>query len=219
MRIARALTALAYPADALRAMNLRTWEIATRTALENDPGTAALEAEFPGIRKAAIDAARPIARLGVDAFVTKMLERNAEIFAARLTPSEMRAAIEMYQVPAVQKMLLAVLEGVDIRPIAAAAVDSVASTGAPNIDPAAIKREERASMRRTAAKLTPAETIAIMRFEKAPWFPKLVAARTEIERETMQAVNAPDPAWIEKQQAAMRHAILAFADRPQAATQ
>jgi hypothetical protein len=219
MDVARELAQLAYPAETLRAMNLRTWEAASRHALKLDPTTAALEKEYPGIGEAALNAGRPTARAGIDAFVTKMLERNAQIFATRLSPVEMKAAANMYRMPAVQKMLQAVLDGADLDPLAAEAAKSAVATGTPTIDSAAVRRTEQAAISRTAATLTPAEKTIVLRFQKTPWFPKLVAARTEIERRTLEAVNAPDPVWVEKQQNDMRDAMLAYMERGKAAAE
>ena len=213
MAIARELARLAYPAETYRAMNMRSWEVASRHALAIDPASAALEKEYPGVGDAALNAARPTAQLGIERFVARMLERNAGIFAERLTASEMKAAANMYRAPVVRRILLSVLEGADLDPLSTRMANDSVATGTGSVDPAAIKRVEQTALAQTAAKLTADEHATMMRFQQTPWFPKLVAARNEIERRTLADVNAPDPAWIEKQQAMMREAMLGFITR------
>ena len=119
----------------------------------------------------------------------------------------------MYRAPVVRRILLSVLEGADLDPLSTRMANDSVATGTGSVDPAAIKRVEQTALAQTAAKLTADEHATMMRFQQTPWFPKLVAARNEIERRTLADVNAPDPAWIEKQQAIMREAMLGFITR------
>ena len=119
----------------------------------------------------------------------------------------------MYRTPVVRRILISVLEGADLDPLSARLANDSVASGSGSIDPAAIKRVEQAAVAQTAAKLTAAEHATMMGYQQAPWFPKLVAARNEIERRTLADVNTPDPAWIEKQQAIMREAMLGFMTR------
>jgi hypothetical protein len=212
MERARELARLTSPNDILLATNLAGWEAALARSLALDPGMAKLEAEYPGVGKAGIEAARPLARRYCQAFIDKAVALKAAHLARGLTAAEIEEAISFFGSPVGQSVIRQLFASVDMEGIGRDLATQRVQTGSAAIDPERVRREEREATRRAAAKMSAADHLAIMRFQQKPVAKKMIAVQAGADREIIELANHPDPEWLSRQSDTVRAAALAYVD-------
>ena len=213
---ARRLVAITHPFEQLLRANLSGWETAIRQTMALDPSFRKLEAEYPGIGDAGVDAARPLARDYCAQFVRRAMEKKAEMFAAGLSPAELAEVIRFYQTPLGRKVVRQMFENVNVTAMAEDLARQAARTGDDTLSAAAVTQAERAAAQKTVGQISADEQLALMRFGQTPVAKKFAAVRAQSEQAILAMVNDPDPSWIAQQQQAVVSAMTAFANRAKA---
>lgn len=212
MEKARALSELMTPFDLMVGSNMRAWEAGVQAAIAADPSTRKLEAAYPGIIKASIDAARPVGRRFCEAYVRKLLEHKASLIVAQLSLAEMDEATGMYARPAWRRFVTRLMSNVKMGRVADDAAASVRETGKPGLTEDGVRATLNAAAR-TAGEQTPGEDqIDLLRLSRTAFFPKIKAIGAASDRQSLEWANNPDPAAVAEQKEAMQRGVLAFVD-------
>jgi hypothetical protein len=209
---ARALVALTDPYPVFVELNMKGWEIGVGRALALDPASATLEARYPGITKAGIEAARPLAREYCALFVKRNIERKARLLAERLTANDLDQATAFYDSPAGRRLIRNLTRNADLGIIATDAAVHRAQRGEPALTAESAHEMELDAARSTLSQTSADDHLAILRFQQTPAAPKYVAVAAESDRLALEEANHPDPAWMAHQSEVIRTAMIAFAD-------
>jgi hypothetical protein len=209
---ARELTRLTSPYDIMVAANLSGWEAAITRSLALDPGIAKLEEQYPGIGKAGIEAARPLARRYCETFVNRANDRKSQIVAQRLSADEIDEVIRFYRTALGQRAVKQVLANFDFAGAGREIADERARTGTAEVTIEEVKAQDALAARRAGPGFSAPDQLEMMRFTQKPAAKKFAAAREEAEREILQMVNKPDPKFLAAQTEALTAAMLAFAE-------
>ena len=211
---ARALLALSHPSELVLDANMRGWEAGIAKATAMAPGVDQLEAKYPGIVKAAIEAARPAAREFCAAFAQRSIALMAGVVADRLTAAELDEALSFFRTPAGGKMVRAMLGNIDTKTMVNDMhARAQAANGEPIVTVENVNRATQAAIRTTFAQTPAEEQVAIMRFGVSPAGKKMFAAIAEADQQILVLVNKPDPAWMAQQNETITRAMVEFVDR------
>lgn len=208
---ARELSRLISPYDVLLAANLSGWEAAIARSMALDPTAVSLEARYPGIGRAAIDAARPIARRYCETFVNRITDKKAEIFAQRLTAEEIDEVLRFYRTPLGQRAVKQLFSNFDSAQLGREIAEEKARTGTVEITREEMKAKELLAARRAGGSFSADDQIAMLRFSQMPAARKFAAASEAAEQEVIRMANNPDPAFMAAQTEAVTAAMVAFA--------
>lgn len=209
---ARALLRLTNPPPLMLETNMRGWEAAITQALTLNPTVAALEVEYPGIGKAAIDAARPLARENCQRFVVAASERKSALLAERLSASELDEVIAFFETDTGKRLIDRLIGNVDPAAVGRDVATRASETGQVSLTSEAVQQAERKAIRTTLGETSAADHIAILRFQQKPVAAKYAAAAVEGDRLVLEMVNHLDPAWLSRQTEIINAALLAFVD-------
>jgi hypothetical protein len=209
---ATALVEILNPYEAMVDVNMRGWEAGVAHAEKVNPSLAKLEAEYPGIMKAGIDAARPLARQQVGIIVTKGGEFKAAAIAERLTATEIDEATAFFGSPAGMRLVQGLVGNADPSAMARKLADQAAETGTVEVTAEAVARDLHVVTNKTMGQLSAADHLELMRFGLTPTARKLNEAVAESERKVMVLINNPDPEWLKNQDEIMTEAMLAFVE-------
>jgi hypothetical protein len=210
---ASALVRLVNPPATMLEINLRGWESGVAQTVALDPIIQKLETEHPGVSKAVIDAARPLAAVYLKEFVRRGSARKAAILAERLTPAEISQLQEFFRTPAGLKIVERTLSSVDVTPLAREMAEKGAQTGTVSASREDVTKVVTQAARKAMADVSATDQIAMLRFMQTPVAAKFGAASAEADRELLDMANNPDPAFLKEQQDAMIAALLAYVDR------
>lgn len=213
---ARRLVEMTNPFDRLLEANVAGWETAIRQTMAIEPSFKKMEAEYPGISEAAVEAARPLAREYCAHFVRRAMEKKAEMFAAGLTPPELAEIIRFHETPLGRKVVRQMYDNVNFNAVAKDLATQAVRTGNGKLSAATVTEAERSAAERTAAQITTDEELALLRFGQTPVAAKFTTLRARSEEAILAMVNNPDPAWVAKQQQAVISAMTAFAGKAKA---
>lgn len=212
----RRLVEITHPFEQLLQANIAGWEAAIKQSMSLDPSFKELEEEYPGIGNAGVDAARPMARDYCAQFVKRAMERKAQIFAARLSPSEVTEATRFFETPTGRKLVRQMFANIDVTDMAQDLATQAVRTGNTALSAEAVTAAERTAAEKTVGQISDDDKSMIMRFAGSPAGQKFAEVRAESEREILAMANDPDKAWIAKQQEAIVGAMKAFAARARA---
>lgn len=210
---ARALTELITPYDVMLASNMRAWEAAVAAAMKADPAVQKLEAAYPGIIKASIDAGRAVGRRYCEKYVRLSAEHKAGLIAARLTPTEIDEASRLYGRPSWRRFVVRLTGNVDMAKTVQGAVGSMRETGKPGLTEEGLRETVDDAARASGEQTSAEDQIDLMRLAQAKMFPKIKLIGEESDRQALVWANNPEPETVAEQQEAMRKAMIAFADR------
>jgi hypothetical protein len=209
---ARELALLTSPFDVMVAVNLSGWEASIARTLALDPTMITLEKQYPGIGKAAIDSARPLARRYCEAFVTRITDRTAQVFAERLSAAELDELIRFYRGSVGQRAVRQLFANFDSAGVGRQIAERKASTGTAEVTMDDVRKQGDLAARRAAPEFSPADQLAMIRFSQTSAAVKYAAAREVSERDVIAMANNPDPDFVAAQDKALKAAILAFAE-------
>lgn len=209
---ARVLTELVNPRQMMIAANMRGWEAGITSSFKLDPAVGKLEAEYPGISKAGIDAARPLAVVYSEQFVDRASARKAALIAERLTAAEIDEAIRFYQGPVGRSVIRKLVANIDPKAIAAEAAQNFREGGKLNITQESADNAVRAASNKAIQDIAAKDQIEIMRHGQTSAARKLALIGQQTDREALEEANNPDPATVAKQQETISAAMIAFVD-------
>jgi len=216
LKLAERLEAVAEPHAALVATNYAAWEATLRRTLSLEPNVAKLEATYPGVTEAAVEAARPAGRAYCDTFVTRAAALRAQVYAGALTEAELRQVIAFLETPAAQRVIHRMLANTS----GTALVDQVArqavSEGKVTITADQARQLNQEAATRTVREISADDQVAFLRFNQSEAGKKYITARATSEQLILDMINHQDPAEAQAQQRAMQAAILAYIDRKKA---
>lgn len=210
---ARRLAELTNPSELMLELNLAGWEISVRESMASNPNTSELEARYPGLSDAVVEATRPLARHHSAKFVRETNERRSALYAERLNAAEIAEVIAFYETEIGRKLIRDVLGNTDFTGLGRDLVRQRRETGKASISAEAVKRAEAAALQRVAPRISADEETAIAKFAQRPAAVKFMAARDEMERRILALVNNPDPEWLREQGKQAQGAVLAFIGR------
>jgi hypothetical protein len=209
---ARKLVAMINPPDLTLRSNMKGWESAAAMALKLDPTAVKLEQEYPGIMKAALDAARPIGTEYCEAYVRKSTEHKAALIAERLTAAELDVALAQLARPFWRRFVEQMTSNLDPSAEARKAAENTARTGKPGLTREGVSETLHAAGRMTAGQLSSADQIEMMRLSQLSFARKLQEIAAENDAQTLEWANNPDPAFLNRQTQSMQAAMVAYAD-------
>lgn len=103
--------------DLMMAGAARSYASGFRQIALADPATVALDEAYPGLIDRLIEVSQPVVLGQMERRLPELWRRQAELFAAELTPSEIEDAIAFYASPAGRKMMTALGEHYDEGPL------------------------------------------------------------------------------------------------------
>ncbi len=209
---ARSLAALATPPSLLLEANVKGWEAAMSRSLELNPAIATLESRYPGIAKAAVEAARPLARIYCQRFVAEVLEHKARLLAERLEIVELDMATAFFASPAGKRVVLRMLGNFDPLAMGAEVADRAASSGTSSISVERVREIERGAANAAMTETSADDHVALLRCQQNPVSAKYAAVALEADNYAIERANHPDPEWLRKQGEIVNAALLAFVD-------
>lgn len=215
LRLARArtLVVLINPTQTFVEMNMRGWEAGIVQALGLNPTVISLEAKYPGIGAAAVDAARPIALGYAREFVAKAEAIKAEIFAETMSAAELAEAIAFYESPPGKRLIGRILMNMDPSALARDMASESAKTGqVASITSSQVARVEHQATQDALSATSAEDHVALLRFQQRPASTKMTAAAAESDRLILDMAQAPNPEWIRKQTEVINATILNYVD-------
>ena len=209
---ARRLQEVVEPHARMVAGNLQGWEATMKRALALDPGFPALEQAYSGVGAAAIDAARPLARIFCEQFVERVSSYKAELYARRLTQQEMAAAISFFETRAGRTLVERMIANASPDALADQIIHQAVEQGRLGLSMEQTQQVDRSAALKTARETSAEDQIAMIRFQQTAAGRRFLEVRREAEPGVLQIVNSPDAELIRRQHDAMLAAILAYVD-------
>jgi len=203
---------LMFPPSAMIEGNMKAWEASIARTLELDPAVSQLEAEFPGIHKAAIDAGRPIAREQIQIFVEKGRQDRIGRMARSLSPTELDEALAFANSPVGRRLIERMMKNIDVEEASKRMASAAFATGDTAVSPGDIKAMDRKAALKTAAETSAQDQLAIMRFHQTGAGKKLAVVGAEADLYLLELMK-PDPAALQRSSDAMANAMLKFAEQ------
>ncbi|MEP9359106.1 hypothetical protein [Sphingomonas sp. KR3-1] len=131
----------------------------------SDPDMQALEKQYPGITKRLLDAAEPMLREESMRSLPKLWDRLAALYAARMTPAELREVIAFYSGGIKERMMAAATNGaLDTTGLIKEAMASPEGT----ISKDSVMSTVTRGAKDVVANLSPADRAALVRFGATP---------------------------------------------------
>lgn len=202
MRLAR----LVQPEDQGNAVVIAAAREGFIKALAEDPGNAALEAQYPGIQQAVWAAMEPLLRESIPADIPKLWVRLARVYTERLTPPEIEGLHRFYSTPAGQKVIRAMNEEADLAPIIASAAKSPDST----VSAEALAQAQAPARAAAARAIADGDEAVVAELAKVVPLPKLLALGVEVQRVTLEWMNEPDPEFDARLTAAIEETMTRY---------
>lgn len=172
-------------------MFARTLDELRRAMLAGDPQSAALEAAYPGVLQAMVEAMGPVLRRHSDRLTGEMYLQMAALLADNLTAAEAREAAAFYRSPIGRRVMLSVQNNYSQTAVGDAAVASVLG-GSLNISEEAVAADLATSSRAAIRDISAADMATMNRdFASATWPPKLLQLQGEMARIRTAMENAP----------------------------
>jgi|GEM_PF-3412982 len=209
---ARALVAITNPNEAMLDANMRGWEAGVAHVFVVDPVAANIERRYPGAARAAIDAARPLARDYCQRFVSAVNDYKASLLAERFSMAELDTATAFFASPAGRRLVQRMLSHADPAAIARDATSRAAQTGQVAISTDRIRQMERDAARTTISETSTDDQVALLRFGQTSAATKYKAVSEAVDRFALDKANHPDATWMSRQTELVNKAILAFID-------
>jgi hypothetical protein len=209
---ARALVALVNPKDQLLEANMQGWEAAIAQMFVLDPAAKSIEQRYPGAARAAIEAARPLARDYCRRFVNEVIEYKASLIAERLNHAELDTAIAFFASTEGRRFVQRMLSHADPAALGRDVASRAAETGQVSVSPDKVRQMERDAARSTVSEMSAADNVALLRFGQTSAALKIKEVSTEVDRFALDKANHPDPEWMSRQSELVNKTILAFVD-------
>lgn len=209
---ARALVALTNPNELMVAANMRGWEAGIAQVFVVDSGAAGIERQYPGAAKAAIDAARPLAREFCQRFVTGVNEHKAKMLAERLTPAEIERSTAFFASPTGRRLIQRMLSHADPAELARDTTNRAQESGQVRISTDKLRQMERDAVRTTIGEMSPDDHVAILRFGETGAATKYKAVSEEVDRWALDKAQRPDSDWMRRQSELVNQALIRFVD-------
>lgn len=209
---ARALVELTNPNDLMVAANMRGWEAGIAQVFVVDAAAAGIERQYPGAARAAIDAARPLARDFCQRFVTEVNEHKASLVAERLTPAEIERAAAFFGSATGRRLTQRLLSNADPAELARDTTTRSRESGQVSFSPDKLRQMERDAVRNTMSEMTPDDHVAILRFSQTSAATKYKAVGEEVERFALEKAQHPNADWMRRQSELVNQALLSFVD-------
>lgn len=211
-RKARALAELMTPTALMVESNMKAWEAGIQAAIDADPSTQKLEAAYPGIIAASIEAARPVGRRYCKRYVKLMSEHKAGLIAAQMSLAEIDEAIGLYGRPSWRRFVTRMAGNVKMDRVAKDSAASVRETGKPGLTKDGIGATLNDAARTAGEQTSGEDQIELMRLSRSAFMPKIKAIAVESDRQSLAWANNPEPAVLAEQKNAMQAAMIAFVD-------
>ena len=173
--------------EVTRAQSEKLFEETLPKSLAANPDFQALEAKYPGISKAAIDAMQPVLMRQVMTALPELWRRLGTFYAANMTESELHGAVDFFSSPTGSKVIKLIAMGMDL----SAAVSDVMKGG--EITDRALVAGLRGSAAGLAAALSAAEERECARFLATPSGKKLIAISRQARAVAVQWSNESSP--------------------------
>jgi hypothetical protein len=212
LRLAQKLVGVINPHDLMVDVNFRGWEATIGQLLAAQPQVQKLEAAHPGITKAGIDAARPLARLYCEEFVRGAVDAKARLFAASLNRAEMLDGLAFFGGPVGQRLIRSYTANADVQELGRRLTVQVQETGKPKLTTEMAADLQHKAIQGATEEITAADQIELMRFSQKPAARKIAELGAEADRQLIAELNKPKPEWEAKQAAIINDAMLAFVD-------
>ena len=209
---ARALVAITNPNALMVDANMRGWEAGVAQVFVTDPAASGIERRYPGAARAAIEAARPLAREYCQRFVNEVNEYKASLLAERLSPAELDSATAFFGSPTGRRLIQRMLSNVDPAAIARDATTRAADTGQVTISAEKIRQMERDAARTTMGEMSADDHVAILRFGQTGAAAKYKAVSDLVDRFALDKASRPDPEWMSRQTELVNKTLVAFVD-------
>jgi hypothetical protein len=213
---ARRLDELMSPHAVLVDMNLAGLKATALRTMALDPAMVKLEAAYPGISRASLEASLPVARAFCEDYVDRVSRYKVNLFAQRLTSAELAEIIDFYGSPAGRRVVQRTIGNADIGSLADMIAHQAAETGKPNITADQVAQLERTNELKTMQQISVQDQVALMRFAQTPAGKKFSDLSGEAQVHILEIANNPNPEQLGKLKDAMRVAVLAFVDHARA---
>lgn len=203
------LSKLLQPRELVVESAMATLERDIPAALRGDEDVDAMEAEYPGIIDAMLAAAMPELRAQVEASMPSLWTAFAKLYESRLSLEEIEAMHSFFSGPTGQKLLIA-----QHRNFASEAmIKDVLENEDGTVSAAALQQGKQAAMAEAQRTLTPEDKAVLMELIKSPLLLKMQQLGPEVQRLTLELINAPDPEGEARIEALMTEAAEAFIAR------
>lgn len=211
-RLAKAyeLIEFIYPRDVAIANHVREWETGAIKAIAQSAGGDRLEEKYPGITRAAIDAAKGLAEQYSTRFVDRAIERKTELLAARLDMQDLEAGLDFFGSSAGSHLMREMKRSLDTSGIAAEMASSVLETGEVAASSDAVAPLLHHVVLDLVGKASAEDRAAILLFAEQPAAARIVDAVLAGEAEVLEMARDPDPEWLRQQREVVRAAMIKF---------
>jgi hypothetical protein len=172
-------------------------------ALLQDSNVQRMEAEYPGIVKAMIEAMSPILKRYVIGMLPRIWDEVAVIYAGNLSEDDLRKVIAFYRSPTGVRVIELMLNDLDFGPGMTAMIQSGNFEGGEALVGDAI----RVSANRLPGKLTPAQREDVVRFGLSPAGQRAFALTPRVEAVVAQ-ITQDTPAGLEAELKAVVVAVI-----------
>lgn len=216
LKLAQRLEELAEPHATLVASNYAAWEATLRRTLSLEPSVAKLEAAYPGVIDAGIDAARAAGRAYCESFVTRAAALRAEGYARDLSEAELREVIAFLESAPARRVLRLMVANTNAKPLVDDAARQAVTQGKVVITQEQTRQLDREAAAKTAKEVSAEDHVAFLRFSQSKAGRSFVAAKAKSDPLILDLVNHQDPDEIRRQQQLIQAGVLAFIERKKA---
>jgi len=208
----RELVAILNPRPAMIEKNMQGWEAGLRKSLSMNPGAIKVEAEYPGVLDAAVDAGRPLARTYCERFVDASTEEKTKVFAERLALGEVQEALGFFSSGAGKRFTAALLANADPALLAEQAALDARTKGKTEIGANDLEKVLQPAAGKALEAASAEDLVEFMRFSRNPVAAKIAQAGAESDRLILARANNPDPEFLRQQNDVITAAIVKFVD-------